>query len=36
MIAQLNDVISGAPPRQAVLQLLEIADQYQRNSKWDY
>ena len=36
MIAQLNDVISGAPPRQAVMQLLEIADQYQRNTKWDY
>ena len=36
MIAQLDDVISGSPPRQAVLQLLEIADQYRKNSKWDY
>ena len=36
MIAQLDDIISGSSPRQAVLQLLEIADQYRRNSKWDY
>ena len=36
MIAQLDDIVSDSPPRQAVLQLLELADQYQRHSKWDY
>jgi len=36
MIAQLNDVVGRAPARQAIQQMLELADEYRENHQWDY
>lgn len=36
MIAQLNDVVGRAPARQAIQQMLELAEEYRENHQWDY